>query len=303
LKTLTQQLQGYAAQAARLKNNDLSQLIISIDYEGGKVNRLKEKYGFPSTLSAAEIGRGSEENARKQAEQMAATLKNAGINLNFAPVVDVNVNPDNPVIGKLDRSFSADPKKVAEYAAIVANAHRKQTILCAYKHFPGHGSSTKDTHEDFVDITQTWQEYELEPYRELFLTKNEAALVMTAHVVHTGLDSNGYPASLSACITTDLLRNKLNFSGVVVTDDMQMKAITDRYGLAEAVKLAVNAGADMLVFGNNLVAVPQDPQQLVDIIYEHVRTNAISAARIDEAYQRIVRLKHMLQNNFFNKTK
>lgn len=304
LKALTQQLQNYAKQAAENRHNDLSHLIISIDYEGGRVNRLKEKgydldspetlSGFPKTLSAAEIGRGSIEQAQQYAQQMATTLQEAGINLNFAPLLDVNVNPDNPVIGKIERSFSNDPQKVVEYAAIFSKAYQAHGILCAYKHFPGHGSSTGDTHTGFVDVTQTWQMEELDPYKQLLKQSYRCPMVMTAHVVHYGLDSKGYPASISTRITTDLLRKELNFDGVIVTDDMQMKAITDNYGLAEAIKLAVNAGADMLIFGNQLLATPQDPQQIIDIIYDDVKSGQISETRIEEAYQRIVKLKALL---------
>lgn len=294
LQTLTQQLQTYAKQAAITRKNNLSKLIISTDYEGGKVNRLKESYGFPNTLSAAEIGQGTDQQAQQYAQQMATTLQEAGINLNFAPLLDVNVNSDNPIIGKIGRSFSSDPKKVVEYAAIFSKTYQDYGILCAYKHFPGHGSSTKDTHAGFVDVTQTWQAQELDPYKQLLQQPYRCPMIMTAHVVHYGLDSKGYPASISASITTDLLRKELNFDGVVVTDDMQMKAITDNYGLVEAIKLAVNAGADMLIFGNQLVAMPQDPQQLVDIIYNDVKSGQISEARIDEAYQRIMKLKALL---------
>lgn len=294
LKILTQQLQTYAKQAAITKKNDLSKLIISADYEGGKVNRLKESYGFPNTLSAAEMGQGTDEQAQQYAQQMATTLQETGINLNFAPLLDVNVNPNNPVIGKIGRSFSSDPQKVVEYAALFSKTYQNHGILCAYKHFPGHGSSTEDTHAGFVDVTQTWQAQELDPYKQLLQRPYRCSVIMTAHIVHYGLDSKGYPASISASITTDLLRNQLNFDGVVVTDDMQMKAITDNYGLTEAVKLAINAGADMLLFGNQLVVMPQDPQQLVEIIYDNVKSGQISAARIDEAYQRILRLKALL---------
>ncbi|MCD6039716.1 MAG: nagZ 2 [Gammaproteobacteria bacterium] len=294
LKALTQQLQAYAKQAAITRKNNLSHLIISTDYEGGRVNRLKEDYGFPPTRSAAEIGQETEEEAQLQAQQMAATLQEAGINLNFAPLLDVNINPDNPIIGKLGRSFSSDPQKVVKYAALFSKAYQNAGILCAYKHFPGHGSSTGDTHAGFVDVTQTWQEEELEPYQQLFQQSYSCPLVMTAHVVHYGLDGKGYPASLSAQMTTGLLRQALHFEGVVVTDDMQMKAITDNYGLSEAVTLAVNAGADMLIFGNQLVPIPQDPQEIVDIIYQGVQSGKISEARIDEAYQRILKLKSSL---------
>ena len=291
LKHLTQQLQNYAHQAATNQQNNLTPLFISIDYEGGKVNRLKENYGFPKTLSAAELGQRTLAEAAQYAEQMAATLANLGININFAPVIDVNVNPDNPVIGKLGRSFSSDPQKVIEYAAIFSKAYHAHGILCAYKHFPGHGSSTDDTHAGFVDITQTWKAYELDPYKQLLQQPGACSMVMTAHVVHYGLDSKGYPASLSAAITKELLRGSLNFNGVVITDDMQMKAIADHYGLADAIRLAINAGADMFIFGNQLGTTPQDPQHIVDMIYTDVMTGKISENRINEAYQRIMQLK------------
>lgn len=285
LKHLTEQLQSYAKQP----------LFISIDYEGGRVTRLKENAGFPKTLSAADIGLGSDEQANQYAQQMAKTLKEAGININFAPVLDVNVNPNNPIIGQLGRSFSSDPQKVIHYAAIFSKAYQEHGILCAYKHFPGHGSSTGDTHVGFVDVTQTWKEYELEPFKQLLQQPYACPVVMTAHVVHLGLDNKGYPASLSAAITTGLLRDKLNFDGVVVTDDLQMKAIADNYSVEDAVRLAVNAGADLLVFGNQLESAPQDPQQIVDIIYQDVMAGTISESRIDEAYQRIMKLKNKMK--------
>ena len=167
LKKLTQDLQRYAKQAAEERNNDLYPLLIGIDYEGGKVNRLKERYGFPKTLSAAEIAALPYDDVKRYAEQMADTLKQAGINLNFAPVIDVNVNPDSPVIGKIGRSFSADPEKVVDYASIFSEVYQANNIVCTYKHFPGHGSANGDTHMGFVDVTDTWKEYELDPYTKL----------------------------------------------------------------------------------------------------------------------------------------
>jgi beta-N-acetylhexosaminidase len=294
LQRLTQQLQEYAQEAAMPLP-----LFISIDYEGGKVNRLKESYGFPKTLSMAEIARGTDEQATQYAEQMAKTLKENGIHINFAPLVDVNIDPDNPIIGKLGRSFSEDPEKVVHYAKIFSNVYQTHGIIGAYKHFPGHGSSTGDTHEGFVDVTHTWQPSELEPYRQLLQEEgHNHFMVMTAHVVHQGLDNQGYPASLSAAMTTDLLRKKLNFDGVVVTDDLQMKAITDHYGLEEAVQLAINAGADLLIFGNQLVDSPADPQEIIEIIEQAVMTGKIAESRIDEAYRRILELKNRISYRF-----
>lgn len=295
LQHLTQQLQNYTKQAAETRRNNLFPLLIGIDYEGGKVNRLKENYGFPKTFSAAEIGMLSVEEAEQSAQQMADTLNAMGINLNFAPVVDVNVNPESPVIGKIGRSFSADPKKVIEYSAIFSKAYQEHGILCSYKHFPGHGSATGDTHLGFVDVTDTWKSLELDPYRSLLSQPYSCPLVMTAHVVHFGLDSKGYPASISVAITQDLLRQQLSFNGVVITDDMQMKAITDHFGLSDAIISAINAGADILVFSNQLVQTPQDPAEIVEMIYQDVMTGKIRQSRIEEAYQRIIRLKQKIK--------
>ncbi len=287
LKNLTTQLQSYAS----------TPLFIGIDYEGGKVNRLKESYGFPATISAAEFGKLSDADALKTADQMAQTLKDAGVNLDFAPVVDVNVNPESPAIGKLGRSFSSDANEVSKYARIFSQAFKAKNILCSYKHFPGHGSATGDTHEGFVDVTQTWKEYELDPYKSLISDSDNCGMLMTAHVKHYGLDSKGYPATLSKPILTELLRDKLHFKGVIITDDMQMKAISDVYGLQEAIRLTINAGSDILMFANQLAAAPQDPAQIVEIIYQDVKSGQISEARIDEAYQRIMELKKNLASH------
>lgn len=294
LKKLISDLQNYAKAAAHAHHNKLIPLIISVDYEGGKVNRLKEKYGFPNVPSAYEIAKLTPAEINHVANTMAQTMKSVGINFDFAPVLDVNVNPDNPIIGKLDRSFSADPKVVSQDAYIFAKAFHANRIACSYKHFPGHGSSKTDTHQGFVDVTDTWQPFELDPYKKLLRKIGSCPVIMTAHVVNKHLDPQGFPASISRAITTDLLRNKLKFNGVVVTDDMQMGAIKDNYGVAEATLLAINAGADILVFGNQLVDTPQDPKEIVDVIYNDVKAGKISEKRIDESYRRIMNLKRML---------
>ncbi|VEB34591.1 N-acetyl-beta-glucosaminidase [Legionella sainthelensi] len=285
----------YFTQKANLKHHRPQlPLLISVDYEGGKVNRLGEQYGFPPVLSAAEIGKKPLNEAESTAEIMSQTLKNTGFNLNFAPELDVNVNPDNPIIGKKERSFSSDPKQVTRYASIYSQQFLNQKIQCAYKHFPGHGSSTKDSHLGFVDVTDTWQAYELEPFQQLLSSSASCGMIMTAHLVNRKLDPSGLPATLSHKILTDLLRKQLHFKGVIITDDMQMKAISDNYGLEQALILAINAGADMLIFGNNLPAPSQDPTQVIDLIEAKVNSGEISQERINEAYKHIVVLKKSL---------
>ena len=218
----------------------------------------------------------------------------AGFNLNFAPVLDVNVNPNNPVIGKIERSFSSDATTVSSYASIYSRHFLNQKIQCVYKHFPGHGSSTEDSHLGFVDVSDTWQSYELNPYQQLLNSNQSCGVIMTAHIVNRQLDESGLPATLSRTILTHLLRKQLNFKGVIITDDMQMKAISDHYGLEQALVLAINAGADMLIFGNNLSVEPQDPEQLIDIIEAKVLSGDINPERINDAYQHIRALKQGL---------
>jgi beta-N-acetylhexosaminidase len=288
LQSLVKQLREYADQAL------IAPFFIGIDYEGGTVSRLNEAAGFPKTLSAAKIGQLTQDEARKHAKTMASTLADAGVNLNFAPVLDVNVNPDNPIIGKRERSFSSSPQKVAEYAAIFADAYRQHGIYPVFKHFPGHGSSTGDTHVGFVDVTDTWQPSELEPYQHLLKSDHNQAMVMTSHVVHRGLDAKACPASLSLAMTKELLRDQLGFDGVVVTDDLQMGAITAHYSLADTLKLALNAGADLLIFGNQLVPVFQSPAQIIEIIERAIESGDVAESRIDDAGERIARLYPML---------
>jgi len=290
LKHLTQQLQSYTQQAAKQNNNNLYPLLIGLDYEGGKVGRLKESAGFPKTLPVAEVAKMPIDQAKSYAAQMAKTLQDAGVNLEFAPVLDVNVNPKNPIIGGLGRSFSSDPAQVTKYAQVFSQAFHDAGVLCSFKHFPGHGSSASDSHLGFVDVSHTWQQYELQPYKDLLNKPGSCDLVMMGHLVNHQLDPNNYPGTLSTAMTTDLLRKKLNFQGVVITDDLQMKAIADHYDLATTLTMAINAGADILLFGNQM-GNSVNAQELIAIIEKQVQDGKISKQRIDEAYQKIISLK------------
>ncbi len=265
-------------------------LMVAIDQEGGRVARLDEQRGFPPTQPAQALGeRGDPDYTYLQAEQMARTLAAAGINHNLAPAVDLNLNPESPAIGKLGRSFSADPAVVVAHARAFIAAHRAHKITTTLKHFPGHGSARADSHKGFVDVTDTWDRSELEPYRTL-IAEGVVDAVMSAHVFHAGLDPI-YPATLSPAILTGLLRDQLGFTGVIMTDDMGMKAITAQYGFAEAVVQAVRAGADMLTFGNNLAYDPDVAARVIAILAQAVADGAISEQRIEASYARILALK------------
>ncbi|GAA0892109.1 glycoside hydrolase family 3 protein [Fulvivirga kasyanovii] len=267
-------------------------LFIAIDQEGGRVNRLKEKYDFPKSVSAEYLGQMANiDSTRFYAEITASTLAGLGFNVNFAPVVDLSTYKDNPVIAKIERAYSDNPDSVARHAAVVIDAHRRYGVISVLKHFPGHGSSHADTHLGIADVTDYWQSKELMPYQNL-LDKGKVDAIMTAHIVNKRLDKGGNPGTLSKAIMTDLLRDSLNYEGVIFSDDMQMHAITKHYGLEKAIKLSIQAGVDVLMFSNNIQG---SENRTVDAVHKIIRNlvekGEISEERIDQSYDRIVKLK------------
>lgn len=269
-------------------------LFISIDQEGGRVNRLKEKYGFPRSVTAAKLGKYAIDSVQFYSQTTANTLAALGFNVNFAPVVDVAVNPTNPIIAKPERSYSAKADSVALFASEVVKQHRKAGVVTVLKHFPGHGSSKDDTHLGIADVTKTWSDAELIPYKSL-LDSGYVDAIMTAHIVNKKLDENGYPGTLSKKITTDLLREKLHFDGVVFSDDMQMHAIAKHYSLEQSILLAINAGVDVLLFSNNIQgSQDRTVDKVHEIIRKLVRDGSVTPERIDQSFDRIMMLKKRL---------
>ncbi len=283
LKALNASLQKYAQ----------TPLLIAIDQEGGKISRLKESDGFPATNSQQYYGGLNQPDVtRAAAEAEGQVLRDAGINLNLAPVVDVNVNPDNPVIARNERSFSADPQIVITHALAAIDGYHAQNILTTLKHFPGHGSSRNDTHQGLTDVTDTWTEMELEPYEKI-IAAGKADAVMTSHVFNRKLDAQ-YPATLSYNIITGILRERLGFDGVVITDDIQMGAIRQYYGFEQAIELAINAGVDMIAVGNNLFYDEHAGERAISAIKQAVALGKIPMERIEQSYQRVMKLKARL---------
>jgi beta-N-acetylhexosaminidase len=269
-------------------------LFIAVDQEGGRISRLKEKKGFPPTASQKQLGAaGNLKKTGMQAEVTAKTLAGLGINVNFVPVVDLDINPENPIIGKLERSFSRDPVMVTRHAQAVIDAHRRYGVLTAPKHFPGHGSAAGDTHEGLVDVTARWSAAELEPFRSL-IRQQKADMIMTAHIFNGKLDPV-WPATLSPAILTGLLRREMTFDGVVISDDMQMKAIASRYGLETAIGQAILAGVDILLFANNSVYEEDIAARAITTIRSLVEKGDIPRERIDASFRRIMKLKERLK--------
>ena len=274
-------------------------LLIAIDQEGGQIARLKARHGFSTTPSQAKLGRwDDQERTRSSAKNVGELLASLGINLNFAPVLDLAVNPDNPIIAALERSYGTDPDLVKRHARWTIEEFHRAGVLSAVKHFPGHGASKEDSHLGLPDLTHLWSVTELEPFGSL-IGEQLPDLVMMAHLYNAQWDET-YPATLSSAVITDLLRHRLGFEGVVVSDDMTMGAIVQNYSLAESIELAVKAGVDILLFGNNSSYDPQIAHKAFNILRELVEGGTLSRDRIQQSYQRILELKEKLKKVHLN---
>jgi len=270
---------------------------ITLDQEGGAVERLTREVGFAETPNAKKI---AANNTPEQAEaiyaRMADGVAEQGFSVNFGPVADLNTNPDNQIIARFGRAYSADPMVVIDYNMAFVRAHRAAGLVTALKHFPGHGSSTADSHEGFVDITRSWSPDELEPYRVL-IAENMVDMVMVGHLYHADFaDGDGEtPSSLSPRWIDGVLRGELGFDGVVISDDLEMGAIRDHFLLDETVVNAVNAGMDIQLFSNTADYRPGLAREVLDILMSEAGADPAFAARIEESYRRIVALKARLQ--------
>ena len=264
---------------------------ISIDEEGGRVHRLPNPFThFPPAARLGQIG--DLKLVYRTARATARELALAGINLDFAPVLDVNSNPNNPVIG--DRSFAADPQKVRTLGGRWARGLREGGIIPCGKHFPGHGDTDQDSHFALPVVHRPLAELEkieLPPF--ISACRNKIESLMTAHVLYRSLDPE-LPATLSQKIIAGLLRHKLNYNGVVFSDDMEMKAISDNYRQEDAVSLCVRAGIDVMLFCHDLARAIDAFEFLCSQSEkdERVRT------RVEKSYKRITKLKQDFLKEF-----
>jgi beta-N-acetylhexosaminidase len=222
-------------------------LFVSVDQEGGPVARLRRGVTlFPSNMAVAATGK--PQNAAIAAEITARELRALGINVNFAPVADVNVNPGNPIIGI--RSYGQDPARVSRFVAAAVRGYDKNRMLCTPKHFPGHGDTATDSHLGLPMVTHdaaTFARVDLPPFQAAIFAGTRA--VMTAHVELPAVDPTNTPSTLSRPVLIELLRNRLGFRGLVFTDSLGMGALAGTVGTVEAAARALAAGADVLLFG------------------------------------------------------
>jgi beta-N-acetylhexosaminidase len=266
------------------RSSSTSPLLISIDQEGGRVSRLPK--GFTIFPPCELLGRcNSSELAYAAAATIAKELKAVGINMNMAPVLDVNSNPDNPVIG--DRAFSSVPEEVGEMALVTAAGLQDNKVVACGKHFPGHGDTNADSHKELPVVEASRKRLEvieLPPFRRAAAAG--VATMMTAHVLYKGLDDQ-LPATLSPAIITHLLRDEMRYEGVVLTDDLEMHAIADHYGVGDAAVRAILAGCDVL-----LICKDRDREiAAFEAVEKAVASGTIEGERLNQSVARIRRVK------------
>lgn len=272
----------------KIQNAAKTPLIITTDQEGGSVQRVQSVTNVQPTdiPFMYQVGQtGDTEKAKTIGRVMAEEMRAIGINMDLAPDADVYSNPYNTVIGQ--RSFSSDPEVVAKMSLAVANGLEENGVTAVYKHFPGHGNTATDSHSALPIIESTRAELDaidLVPFKNAI--KNGAKAIMVGHIALPNITGDNTPASLSKELTTDLLRNELGFKGLIMTDGLNMGALVNNYEDADIYRMAVEAGADLLV-------LPSDPELAFQVIKEN-----ISEERINQSVYRILDFKEKYLSNY-----
>jgi len=265
--------------------------LLAVDQEGGAVQRLGTNQSFTRFPGARAVASSlTVEEATALYAAAGAELRDIGVNFNLAPVADLD-DPENPIIGGYGRAFSADPAIVAQYAAAAIAGFGAAGILTAIKHFPGHGHSLGDTHEGFVDITDTFQLAELLPFNALVASGNAPA-VMIGHLAHRYF---GYaPASLSPLAINGILRGVMGYQGAVITDDLDMDAIRNLMSLEDAVIASAAAGNNLIIVSNSVDNDPEFAGKAVSWLVRAAVDGRLPRSCITESAERVRRMKAML---------
>lgn len=262
--------------------------LISVDQEGGAVQRLGKRSGYEALPAAQAVAaRRSVEDARRIYAGMARQLRASGFNFNLAPVVDLGFEPRNPIIAKWGRAYGADGASVARFAGAFVQGHRDQRVLTALKHFPGHGSTLVDSHDRPVDISGTFRNDELTPFRDL-AKRGLIDVIMSGHLTHARM-TGGLPATLSPQ-AVGILRNDIGFGGAIMTDDLDMKAIRSSYDLIDAMVRAIAAGYDLILLSNSLKPDDNLAPKAIAAVRAAISAGRIRPAQIEAANARIAQL-------------
>jgi beta-N-acetylhexosaminidase len=267
--------------------------LLAIDHEGGVVQRLTRAHGLTRVPAARDVAaRMSPAEARSLYAQAGRELAERGFAINLGPVLDVD-EPDNPAIGVFGRAYSTDPETIAAYAQAFVEGFASAGVLCAAKHFPGHGRAVGDSHDGAADISATWTEAELEPFARLLASDHAPPMMMTGHLRLDPVDPAGLPATISAPIVTGLLRGRLGYRGVVVTDDLDMGAVSHIMGRKEAVVAAIAAGSDLLMIKNLFGYDPLLPQRAVSWVRTAIARGRLSEAQVMESAERMRAIRRL----------
>ena len=267
-----------------IKDNAIIAPFLSIDQEGGRVERTLNLYGCSHYLSARDAAKKGESFVKEQTEQIAGELKDFGLNMNFAPVLDVDSNPDNPIIA--ERAYSSDPDEVIRYGRIAVQTYLKNGIIPVGKHFPGHGDTSEDSHKEMPEVNLSIDELEnthIKPFKVLI---NDLPAIMAAHVYYPAFNKEKIPASVSPEILNGYLRQNLGFKGLIISDDMVMGGIK-KFTSLEACKRAINAGVNMFIFRNT----DDDVIELISNLIKAVKNNEIDINKIDKSIEYIKSVK------------
>ena len=276
----------------KLFNHSKHPTLLAIDHEGGAVQRLSQRHGVTKLPRALRVGSSNLSFHQVKAiyARAAGEFGQWGFNLNFGPVLDVH-DPNNTVIGRYGRSFGGDTRNISLNAAAFVDGFSSNGIICVLKHFPGHGRSVGDSHYEPADISGTWSDKELEPYKQL-ISIGRAPVIMCGHLRLDSLEPSGYPATLSRSIIQGILRDHLGFDGVVVTDDLDMEAITTSHSRRRALIDALKAGNDLIMIKNLYGYDPLLPKRALHWIRQAIRNGELDESRVLEAGNRVVNLKN-----------
>ncbi|OQW56097.1 MAG: hypothetical protein A4S14_21220 [Proteobacteria bacterium SG_bin9] len=268
---------------------------VCVDQEGGAIQRLTQAKGFTGLPSAAKIATTNPAVASRLYRGAATEMARLGVNCNFGPVVDLNVEANNPAIGRLGRSYGADPGTVVDNARMFIEAHKQAGVLTAAKHFPGHGSARIDPHDAVVDITRTWRTSELEPFQTI-IDDDQVSMIMVGHLIlrDPRFKDGDKPTSLSPQAIHQVLRTQLGFRGLVVSDDLDMGAIRNRYGVDEAAVMAIEAGTDIVIIANTKAPDPDLANRIIAKVMRAVEQGRIKREFIEQSYNRALNAKKQL---------
>lgn len=256
---------------------------LSIDQEGGRVERTENIHNGKKYLSAKYAYEKGTDYLKNQTSEIAKELKAYGINLNFAPCIDVNTNPANPIIG--ERAFSSNPDEVIEAGKIVSAEYRKNGIIPCVKHFPGHGDANADSHLTLPEIDLTLEEMEKTHIKPFKACAKEIETIMAAHLHCTCFEKDEIPTSLSKNAIS-YLRNKLGFNGVVVSDDMIMKGVA-KFGAVEAVEMGIRAGLNMFIYRNST----PETIEIIETVAKKAENDKELSENIEKSVKKIMKLK------------